>query len=305
MKQEIINFLSNINIYYVLFSILFLIVTLLFLSKKKINSILKQMYIILYVSLAWIGFYYLNDMFNSIFSLKYLSVKLYLILLIIGNIIMLITINKNIKKPYKITNYILFASNIIILIINITIVIANKFNNFIIGSISDAAKLIDINFIIFIIYLNTNCIIYIINHLINIIKSNRKIKVNNENSDNNKETIDKLNEEVKETVSNKHILSKKDDNEGFYIDGVDCSIIFEDNDKDTIIKNYYILLNDVNAKLVNGYTLQENIKIKKIINKLNIKDLNHIDLDINTLSKITIDEYNLLKKYLQNIGINI
>ena len=93
--------------------------------------------------------------------------------------------------------------------------------------------------------------------------------------------------------------------EGFYIDGVDCSIIFDDDNKDNVLKNYYILLNDINAKLTNGYTIREYTKIKNIINKLNIKDLNNINLDVNKLSKITIDEYNLLKKYLNKKGISI
>ena len=130
-------------------------------------------------------------------------------------------------------------------------------------------------------------------------------KISKYNSIENIDVVDISNEESLEISSDRVILSKKEEQEGFYIDGVDCSIIFEDNDKTTIIKNYYILLNDINAKLVNGYTLQENIKLKKIINKLNIKDLNNIDLDINKLSRITIDEYNFLKKYLDNIGINI
>ena len=303
MRQAIINFLCNINLGYMFLSLLFLVVILLFLSNKKINSIIIQMCMILYIVIAWIGFYYLNDIFNSIFDLKYLSVKLYLILLVIGNMIMLITVNKNINRLYRVTNYILFVSNMVILCINIVIIVANKSNNFVIGTISDATKLININFIIFIIYLKVICVIYIVNYLIDKIRLNKK--VSKYNSIENIDVVDISNEESLEISSDRVILSKKEEQEGFYIDGVDCSIIFEDNDKTTIIKNYYILLNDINAKLVNGYTLQENIKLKKIINKLNIKDLNNIDLDINKLSRITIDEYNFLKKYLDNIGINI
>ena len=93
--------------------------------------------------------------------------------------------------------------------------------------------------------------------------------------------------------------------DGFFIDGIDCSVIFEDSDKENIAKNYYILLNDVNAKLTNGYTVSEYTKIKSIMNKLNIKDLNSINLDINVLNRITIDEYNILKNYLNKRGINI
>ena len=40
--------------------------------------------------------------------------------------------------------------------------------------------------------------------------------------------------------------------------------------------------------------------IINIINKLGIKDVNSISLDLNQLSKINVDEYNLLKKYLKN-----
>ena len=93
MKQEIINFLDNMNIGYVALSILILIVSLLFLSKKKVNNSLREIYIILYVTLAWVVFYFFNDILNSIFDFKFLSVKLYLILLIIGNIAFVILLS--------------------------------------------------------------------------------------------------------------------------------------------------------------------------------------------------------------------
>lgn len=303
MKQEIINFLDNMNIGYVALSILILIVSLLFLSKKKVNNTLREIYIILYVTLAWVGFYFFNDILNSIFDFKFLSVKLYLILLIIGNIIMLININFNIRKVYKIINYMLFTTNLLIFITNIVIIIGNKYNIFVIASLEDITTLTDINFIIFISYLIIMCIMYIFLDVLAIVQE--KIKILKYDLKEKKEKTKKQKELSpvipKESLSNQNVVCyKKDGQDGFFIDGIDCSIIFEDDNKDNIIKNYYILLNDVNAKLINGYTLNEYKKIKNIINKLNIKDLNNIELDVNKLSKITIDEYNLLKRYLSS-----
>ena len=303
MKQEIINFLDNMNIVYVALSILILIVSLLFLSKKKVNNTLREIYIILYVTLAWVGFYFFNDILNSIFDFKFLSVKLYLILLIIGNIIMLININFNIRKVYKIINYMLFTTNLLIFITNIVIIIGNKYNIFVIASLEDVTTLTDINFIIFISYLIIMCIMYIFLDVLAIVQE--KIKILKYDLKEKKEKTKKQKELSpvipKESLSNQNVVYyKKDGQDGFFIDGIDCSIIFEDDNKDNIIKNYYILLNDVNAKLINGYTLNEYKKIKNIINKLNIKDLNNIELDVNKLSKITIDEYNLLKRYLSS-----
>lgn len=303
MKQEIINFLDNMNIGYVALSILILIVSLLFLSKKKVNNTLREIYIILYVTLAWIGFYFFNDILNSIFDFKFLSVKLYLILLIIGNIIMLININFNIRKVYKIINYMLFTTNLLIFITNIVIIIGNKYNIFVIASLEDITTLTDINFIIFISYLIIMCIVYIFLDVLAIVQEKIKIlkyhlKEKKEKTKKQKELSPVIPEE---SLSNQNVVYyKKNGQDGFFIDGIDCSIIFEDDNKDNIIKNYYILLNDVNAKLINGYTLNEYKKIKNIINKLNIKDLNNIELDVNKLSKITIDEYNLLKRYLSS-----
>lgn len=303
MKQEIINFLDNMNIGYVALSILILIVSLLFLSKKRVNNTLREIYIILYVTLAWVGFYFFNDILNSIFDFKFLSVKLYLILLIIGNIIMLININFNIRKVYKIINYMLFTTNLLIFITNIVIIIGNKYNIFVIASLEDITTLTDINFIIFISYLIIMCIMYIFLDVLAIVQE--KIKILKYDLKEKKEKTKKQKELSpvipKESLSNQNVVYyKKDGQDGFFIDGIDCSIIFEDDNKDNIIKNYYILLNDVNAKLINGYTLNEYKKIKNIINKLNIKDLNNIELDVNKLSKITIDEYNLLKRYLSS-----
>ena len=299
MIKEIIKFISNVNISYIILSLLFLIVSLLFLRKKNANSLVKEYYIIMYVSIAWIILFFTNDILNQIFKLNYLSVKLYLLLLIIGNIIMLITINKDIKKEYKRINITLFISNIIILILNIITIIGNKASYFATTTLKDCVKLMNINYIIFIFYLITLCLTYITLEIKNIINSKKELNKLVIEKPNIKEVIEEKNTELSIPTKLKY---HRQDEEGFFIDGVNCSIIFEDENKENVIKNYYILLNDINAKLVNGYTLKENIKIKDIINKLNIKDLNNINIDVNQLNKITIDEYNLLKRYLSSIN---
>ena len=293
MIKEIIKFTENANISYIILFILLLIVLLLFLRKKNTNFLVKESCIIIYTSLAWIIFYFTNDILNEIFRLQFLSIKLYLVVLIISNIIMLITINKNINKTYKIINTMLFLSDIIILVLSIITIIGNKSSYFLTITLNDCVKLININFIIFIIYLITLCITYIIKEIVNTIQSKQRL---------NKYTIEKPNiKEVIEDKSTKLTIPQNLQNnqeEGFFIDGVNCSIIFEDPNKENIVKNYNILLNDINAKLTNGYTLKENIKIKDIFNKLSIKDINTATINVNKLSKMTEDEYNLLKKYL-------
>ena len=78
--------------------------------------------------------------------------------------------------------------------------------------------------------------------------------------------------------------------EGFYIHGVDCSIIFEDSHQENILKNYQILSNDIHARLVNGYTLDENKMLKNICMKLQVNNLASIDItNVSLLNKISID----------------
>ena len=107
MISEINTFIHNINIGYATLSILFLIVSLLFLYKKGVSKIFVEFILILYVCLGWALFYFTNDILNEIFSLRYLSVKLYLVLLIVGNIIMIANINFKFHKANKILNYLL------------------------------------------------------------------------------------------------------------------------------------------------------------------------------------------------------
>lgn len=88
---------------------------------------------------------------------------------------------------------------------------------------------------------------------------------------------------------------------GLYINGVECSIIFEDSNQENIVKNYYILQNDIHAKLVNGYTLEENRMLKNICMKLQVGNIGNIDIhNISILNKISVEEYNLLKKIFLN-----
>jgi len=90
--------------------------------------------------------------------------------------------------------------------------------------------------------------------------------------------------------------------DGFYIHGVECSIIFEDSNQENIVKNYYILLQDIKARLVNGYTLEENRMLKGICQKLQVSNLGSVDINnVSLLNKISVDEYMLLRRVL---GVN-
>ena len=295
MITEIKELIYNINLSYVVLSCLFLVVSLLFLCKKINKKFPIKIYIILYFVSAIIGLFKFNNMFNNVFNLNYISIKLYLILLIVGNIIMLITLNFKIKIQYKILNYMLFMTNVGIAIVNIIILITNKTNMFVIVKLSESIKLININFILFIFYLYGLFILYIVSYIVNIIKD--KFFVKKEEIVNSNVVEDNVSNEI-DIVEDNYI----DDNfnEGvFVIDGIDCSAIFDDEDIEDSLKNYYILLGDVNAKLTNGYTIQEYTKIRDIMNKLNIKNYDLMNININELNKMSIDDYNLLKSYLK------
>ena len=103
-------------------------------------------------------------------------------------------------------------------------------------------------------------------------------------------------------IKNKTSDIKLENDNNFIIDGKDCSFIFNDPNKENAMKNYYILLTDVNARLTNGYTLDENIRINNILTKLRVTNINDFNLmNMEVLSKISVDEYNLLKSYIENI----
>ncbi len=316
MREQVVNFLNNINLGYLSLVITLFIVSFIFLHNKGINKFFMELFIIVYVLISWIGFYYLNDIFNLVFDLKYLDVKLYLILLIIGNIIMIANINLKLPIYYKVINYAMFLTNIVMFVANITLIIASKVGAIEISSLANITKFININFIVFVCYLNLLGIVYIGKYLSRKMQFKIKAKEIFEQESLKKDaaTDSSVIDDVSVVETNSHVITNDVSNnvsndlsskEGFFIDGIDCSAIFDDTDKENIARNYYILLNDVNAKLTNGYTVKEYTKIKNIINKLNIKDLNNVNLDINVLNHITIDEYNILKSYLNKRGINI
>lgn len=275
-----LEFISNLKILYLILIILVMAIINIILYKKNINSNYK--YLINGISLILISLItnYLKDYLNGIFNLNFLSVKFYLIILIITNIILLITIKKNIKRTYKIINYILFSLITLILIINICMIIGSNLNILPEHLGQYIVMLLNISVILFIIYLTIISIIYIIQNLRNI-----NIKKNTYKEENTRNIL--LPEELLATINK----------EEFSIDGVECSIIFEDSIPDNIIKNYHILIRDINAKMVNGYTLEENKMLKSICTKLQVTNLNNIDLNnLSILNKITPEEYTFLKR---------
>ena len=304
MISEINTFIHNINIGYATLSILFLIVSLLFLYRKGVSKIFVEFILILYVCLGWTLFYFTNDILNEIFSLRYLSVKLYLVLLIVGNIIMIANINFKFHKANKILNYLLFATNLVILLINVLVVISNKYDilNFI--SVTKAMEIMDINFIIFIVYLNCMCLVYIIRYIVSLIKGYiaKRNDLRNQNDAKDEEDTAQVVDsgqyayQYKSPAKEAEVGSDKP--QGFFINGVDCSAIFDGSSKEEIIQNYYILLNDINARLTNGYTIFEYTKIREIMNRLHVNDINNMNIDVNTLNHISDYEYNLLKSYI-------
>ena len=286
--QNILEFIPNLKILYLIPIILIMTIINIILSKRKVNSNYK--YLINGISLILIALTInnLSIYIKEIITFKFLSVKLYIGTLIITNIIALITIKKNLKTSHKILNYLLFLVTGIILILLLIIITGIKLN--ILKSTNNilTIKLLNISIITFIIYLIALSSLYIIkninikDHIIT--KQKKKIEV-----------IEKPKEEP-------HILSKEEllslkNKEEFTINGVECSIIFEDSINENIIKNYHILLNNIEDKLVNGYTLEENKLLKSICSKLQTTNLNYIDLNnLTILNKISVEEYNLLKQ---------
>ena len=67
--------------------------------------------------------------------------------------------------------------------------------------------------------------------------------------------------------------------------------------KEIIIKNYDTVTENINARLTNGYTLNENKLLKSICTKLQIGSINGLDItNENILNQINEEEYNLLKR---------
>ena len=287
----------NINLYYLIINLLFVVIAKIILKKHSITNKTRLILLGIYLLLTIISFAYINGIINSIFKLKYLNVKLYLLLLIGTNAIILYILNKPVKMIYRIISYIYFMIIMIMFGATLTIVLGNKFSNFYLMEVQNAVHFIDLSFITALLYGIITAITYITNYIIKeqIITKEKIIN-----------TYKKIIELLKNIKKNKperpNILTPNeilnyDYEEGLYINGEECSIIFEDSNKENIIRNYYILNNDIHATLMNGYTLEENKIFKSICMKLNVSNLGNIDIfNTNILNKINIEEYNLLKK---------
>lgn len=313
--MDIVKLISNINIPLVVLDILFLIISFLFLNKKKCSNRIKDLFVIIYTLINLFLFSYFNSMFQSVFTLKFLSVKTYLILVLIVLSIFLYTFNNKLKLVYKFINYLLVVMINVIFLVNVYVIVSNKLKVYNVMSTDNSIVLMNISLIVFLIYLILMSVSYIGYDL----KSRYKV------SDKNKKMIDKkiktnkikkvkknLKEEVLVNDNNNNINNKKNNTIGdllrykvgdpFYINGVECSIIFCDSNKENILENYKKLSNDIDSKLVNGYTLNENIMIKNICNKLKVGNLGSIDINnLSILNFVSIDEYNFLKNIFDNL----
>ncbi len=304
-----IELIKNTNPCYIFLNILLGIVLFLESSKRSVSTRWKVSFSIIYLIISIISFQYLNGIVINIFGLKYLSVKIYLIMVAIVNLIILITINKKLKRIYSILNYTLFIIITIILGSTIAVILGNKFESLYVMDVKNAINFIDLSLVIFLLYLIGICLTYIGYYIFRNKeelpqpeKSPRKISFS-------KLTINPLKlPEIKwfhkkekqpkiSSLLTEEELLHFDHKNTLYINGIDCNIIFEDSNWQNIFKNYQILNQDINARLVNGYTLEENKMLKSICLKLQVANLNHIDIhNVSILNKISIEEYMLLKK---------
>lgn len=360
--MELLKYINDVNILLVVLDILFLIISFLFLNKRDVSPRGKDIFVIIYTLINLFLFSYVNSMFQSIFTLKYLSVRTYLIVVLISLFIFLYTFNKKVKLFYRLVNYLMVILISIILLVNIYVIASERLKIYNIMDISNSITLMNITFIIFSVYLVIISLGYIgfylydlylikkknevkevvldnnINKKSKIKLAKDKFKNNIKKSDIKKRDIEEITkkkdaqkESIKDDDLNKKELIDKSKNidekmsgvfekndssniineksnsidsllnykvgDNFYINGVDCSIIFCDSNKENIVKNYDILSRDINAKLVNGYTLKENIMIKDICNKLNVGNLGNVDVNnLSLLNFINVDEYMFLKK---------
>ena len=303
------SFIANINFVYLAVLILLFVGTYAFLSKVGANKRNKLILLGLLLFLEVITFNYINMVVRTIFSLSFLSIKIYLLLIVIANAIILYTINHRVKLIYKIYNYLLFIVLMVIFGATLSIILGNKISMFYIMDISNAINLIDISIVVFMIYLLLFLSTYIGFYVFENKESNEKIDYLVKIKDKiiNSKIVKKIRVKFSKynaTNEEVHILTPEEllsynKNDGFYIDGVECSIIFDDSNKDNIVKNYYILLDNVNARLVNGYTLEENKMFKNICMKLNVNNLRNIDINnASILNRVSVEEYNLLKRSL-------
>ena len=298
-----LNKILKINPSYFILLILCFFVIMISFKKKNVKPREKKIAVILYLFVAIFSFSYINGIISSIFKLEYLSVKMYLILVVLINAIMLFTINKDVKLVYKILNYSLFILITIIFGATVAIIIGNKNNNFYLMDVSNAINLIDLSMVIFILYLICLCLTYIGYSLfedkqtrvlpLSKEKTNVKLKITNWLS---RKFIKNKKSPQKKLISKDQLLNF-DREKKLYISGEECNIIFEDSNRDNIYKNYQILSQDIHARMMNGYTLKENKMLKSICIKLQVNSLANIDIsNLSILNKISIEEYMLLKE---------
>lgn len=298
--KVVTEFLSNINVCYMVVNILLLIDIYVYLKQKQIKPLKGRIILLGGFVVSAILFNYLNGIFNVVLDLKYLSIKSFLLQIIIVIGISLFTINKPTKMIYSILNYILSILTAIIVLTIIAILIGNKYPQVYLMDSSNIVMLIDLSLVIFILYLIIISLIYIGYY---VLSNTNTLEIKLSLPDKKDITIFKKKysskEELPATILTDEQLLNYKDKHNFHINGVECSIIFEDSNKDNIIKNYHILLEDINAKMVNGFTLEENRLLKSICNKLKIYKLENINLNnLNILSQVTVEEYNFLKKII-------
>lgn len=309
--------MHSINFCYIVSMVLLFIVMNLFLTTKGVNYKIRYFINLIYVIGTILSFNYVNGIFKSIFSLKYLSVKTYLFIIMLTNAIVLFTINKKVKLGYKIANFTLFIVLTIIFGSTLSIVLGNKFDALYVMDISNAVNFIDLSLVIFILYIILMTIIYIGYYLFNVKDETEEKKpvtskkswefkkisnlINLNKKQKQSSSLKNQNHSPKQNLLTPEELLQYNRENGLYINGVECSIIFEDSNQENIVKNYYILQNDIHAKLVNGYTLEENRMLKNICMKLQVGNIGNIDIhNISILNKISVEEYNLLKKIFLN-----
>lgn len=313
----ILSIMHSINFCYIVSMVLLFIVMNLFLTTKGVNYKIRYFINLIYVIGTILSFNYVNGIFKSIFSLKYLSVKTYLFIIMLTNAIVLFTINKKVKLGYKIANFTLFIVLTIIFGSTLSIVLGNKFDALYVMDISNAVNFIDLSLVIFILYIILMTIIYIGYYLFNVKDETEEKKpvtskkswefkkisnlINLNKKQEQSSSLKNQNHSPKQNLLTPEELLQYNRENGLYINGVECSIIFEDSNQENIVKNYYILQNDIHAKLVNGYTLEENRMLKNICMKLQVGNIGNIDIhNISILNKISVEEYNLLKKIFLN-----
>ena len=298
--------LFKINPCYLILEILYWIVVMLFMDKKNLEKKYKAIFTVAYFLISILTFSYINGLIINIFKLKYLSVKTYLIVIVIVNAISLFTLNKKIKPVYSALNYVLFITMIIILGSTIAIVLGNKIPALYVMDVDNAVNFIDLSMIIFLLYLICLCLTYIGYAFFENkeeVEEKSKDKINLFKQRLKKEktkkkvhlSFSKKKKEIIPSITKEELLMH-DRSIPLYIHDEDCSIIFDDSNQENIYQNYQILEHDIHAKMVNGYTLEENKMLKNICLKLQVTRLANIDMsNVSILNKISIEEYKLLR----------